>query len=441
MKSESKRSELKANTKTNTDRKQPDTSNSVNNAPDSYDSIKAGSGKTGSEKAGSDKAGSNKTGSYEYRVRVTEDMSERWFRFGEGKISGYAATSLGAISFLAVLCYQFPEYLTTRDLRAVYDARFLQNVLMVTMWSSLGFGLLTFCLSRYRRFGAIGVTLTLAGFALGGYQVPLEGTPSSNLSLGLDWLLITLLASVIIFTFLEKIAPKYREQAILRPEWQLDLLYFCVNHLLIAILLLISNYFVVNGFSWAVSAQFQNWLQAQPLVVQVFLLIVCADFVLYWSHRVFHEVPWLWKFHAVHHSVEHMDWLAGSRNHIVQTIVDRSLAMVPLYLLGPDKAALDIYVTFAALQAVIVHSNIGLPFGPLKYIIATPQYHHWHHSSDSPAIDTNYAVHLPLFDRLFGTYHMPSAHWPADYGTTKRLPRTYLKQLLYPFKRDMDKSG
>jgi sterol desaturase/sphingolipid hydroxylase (fatty acid hydroxylase superfamily) len=163
-------------------------------------------------------------------------------------------------------------------------------------------------------------------------------------------------------------------------------------------------------------------------------LVFCADFVLYWSHRAFHEVPRLWRIHAVHHSVEHMDWMAGSRNHVVQTFVDRCLVMVPLYLLGTTKEALDLYVAFAAFQAVYVHANVGIPLGPLKYFIATPQYHHWHHSSQSPAIDTNYAVHMPFYDRLFGTYHMPDEHWPSHYGTTKRLPRTWLGQLLYPFR-------
>jgi len=203
----------------------------------------------------------------------------------------------------------------------------------------------------------------------------------------------------------------------------------------VAVFLLVGNYFVTTVFGWAISTGFQTWLQNLPILVQVLILVICADFVLYWSHRTFHEVPWLWRIHAVHHSVEHMDWLAGSRNHFVQAIIDRSLAMVPLYLLGADKQALDIYVSFAALQAVFVHANIGLPFGPLKYIIATPQYHHWHHSTDKPAIDTNYAVHSPLFDWLFGTYHMPIAHWPEKYGTTRRLPRTFIGQLLYPFRR------
>jgi sterol desaturase/sphingolipid hydroxylase (fatty acid hydroxylase superfamily) len=372
---------------------------------------------------------------YKYEERQTMDMSDRAFRIGDGNISGYISCTLGILSFLAVLCYLFPTYLTTAELREAYDGETLKTILMVGIWASFGFALLTFILGKRRRLGAIGAVLSSLSLLLGGYNIPVENVDTSPLSLGLDWLILSLLVSVIIFTFLEKIFPKYKAQAILRPEWKLDLWYFCFNHLLIAVLLLVGNHFVATVFGWAANSNLQQTLQNLPLLAQVVIIVFCADLVLYWSHRLFHETPKLWNIHAVHHSVEHMDWLAGSRNHIVQTIVDRSIAMVPLYLLGPDKAALDIYVTFAALQAVIVHSNINLPFGLLKYILVTPQYHHWHHSSDAPAIDTNYAVHLPLYDKLFGTYHMPVEHWPKDYGTTHRLPRTFWGQLIYPFKK------
>lgn len=372
--------------------------------------------------------------SYEYRQRVIEPMPDRVFRLGEGKISGYISCFLGGLSVLAVLCYQYPSYLTTAELRAAYDADFLKLVLKYGMFASLGFGLLTFCLGANRRMGAIGVLLTTLAFALGGYTVETGPVEKSTLSFGLDWLILAFIVSAILFIFLEKIFPKYREQPILRPDWQLDLLYFCVNHLLITVLLLVSNHFVANVFGWALSDGLQNWVQSLPNIVQAVILLFCADFVLYWSHRVFHESKFFWKFHAVHHSVEYMDWMAGSRNHVFQTFTDRCLVMVPLYLIGANKEALDIYVSFAAFQAVYVHANVGIPSGPLKYIFATPQYHHWHHSSEKPAIDTNYAVHMPFYDKLFGTYHMPDEHWPAEYGTVEKLPHGYFKQMFYPLK-------
>ena len=373
---------------------------------------------------------------YEYKERVTPDLSEKAFRIGEGRISGYVSMFLGISSFLAVLCYKFPSYLTTTDLRAVYDAEYLQTILMVTMWVSLGFGLLTFILNNKKRMGAVGILFTVFGFMLGGYQVPVGSVTPSPLSLGLDWTLLAFVASAILFIFLEKVFPKYKEQVITRPEWSLDLSYFIFNHLLITALLLVGNYFFNSVFSWAISSNLQAFVQSLPLWAQVILLMVCADFVLYWSHRAYHEIPGLWKIHAIHHSVEYMDWLAGSRNHVIQTFSDRIMAIVPLYLIGADKAALDIYVAFAAFQAVYVHANVDIPTGFLKYIFVTPKFHHWHHSSQKPAIDTNYSVHLVLFDVLFRTYHMPKEHWPSHYGTVPRVPRSFWRQLVYPFGKD-----
>ena len=371
---------------------------------------------------------------YEYKPRETIPMSEQRFRLGDGKISGVLSVSLGVLSVLGVLCYRYPSYLTTAELRAAYDADVLQQVLMWGMFASLIFALLTFILGKRRRLGAIGMLFIAAAYALGGYTIETGPVEHSPLAFGLDWLILAFVVSAVLFIFLEKVFPKYKEQVILRPEWRLDLFYFCFNHLLITVLLLAANFFAARVFGWAINDTFQAWMQSLPILVQVLILVFCADFVLYWSHRAFHEVPALWKIHAVHHSVEHMDWMAGSRNHVVQTFVDRCLVMVPLYLLGTTKEALDLYVAFAAFQAVYVHANVGIPLGPLKYFIATPQYHHWHHSSQHPAIDTNYAVHMPFYDRLFGTYHMPGEHWPSDYGTTKRLPRTWVGQFLYPFR-------
>ena len=375
-------------------------------------------------------------GEYVYRQRQVPDMSSRFFAIGQGRISGYMSVALGVMSLLAVLCWRYPEQLTTRELRLVYDPEVLRIVLMVCMWSSLVFGGVTFILDKRKRLGALGVLSTLAAFAFGGYNLPAGPVDPQAISLGVDWLLIDFLLTGTAFVFIEKLIPRYEGQAILRPAWQLDLFYFSINHLLIGVLLIVGNGFAPRVFGWAVNAHVQALVTSLPIVVQLVLLLVCADLVQYFCHRAFHEVSWLWKFHAVHHSSEHMDWLAGSRSHFVEILVDRSLVMVPLYLLGPDKAALDAYVLFAAVQAVFIHANVRVPFGPLKYVFTTPQFHHWHHSSDKPAIDTNYAVHLPVFDKLFGTYHMPEQHWPVEYGTTKPIPNTFMGQWWYPFRSD-----
>lgn len=371
---------------------------------------------------------------YEYGERQIEDMSEASFRVGEGRISGAISIALGALSVLSVLAFRFPTWLTTAELRANYDPTTLRLVLMACMVTAFVFGLLTFALNRRKRLGALGVLLTVLAYALGGWNVEIGALQETPVSLGVDWLVLDLLGSATLFIFIEKVIPRYPEQAILRPEWQLDLFYFALNHLLIAFLIVLANGFAPKAFGWAVNESFQAKIQSLPLALQVLILALCADFVLYWVHRAFHEFPRLWPFHAVHHCAEHMDWIAGSRTHLVQTIVDRTLVMVPLYLLGTTEQALNLYVVLAALQAVFTHANVGIPTGPLKYVLVTPQYHHWHHSSDKPAIDTNYAVHFPLYDRLFGTYHMPDQHWPIEYGTTKRLPRTFWGQLLHPFR-------
>lgn len=369
---------------------------------------------------------------YRYKKRIVRPRPDKELNLQNGRLSGFISMFLGGLSLIAVLAYLYPSYLTTTELRAVYNAESLQEVLKYAMWMALGFGGVSLIINKRKRLGFAGIILTLIAFALGGYAVPVGSVDAKQLSLGVDWLILAFLGSTVIFTTLEKMFPKYRDQVILREEWKTDFIYFCINHLLISIFLLIGN-FVITNLHWALNSDVQFFMQTSPLLLQVFVVLMCADFILYWEHRIFHEVKSLWHFHAVHHSVETMDWLAGSRTHIVQSIVERSLVMAVLYLLGASKEALDMYVLIAAVQAIVIHCNLKLHWGPLKYLMVTPQYHHWHHSAEAPAIDTNYAAHTPLFDRLFGTYHMPVEHWPAIYGTTKRLPRTFVTQFIYPF--------
>jgi Sterol desaturase len=172
-----------------------------------------------------------------------------------------------------------------------------------------------------------------------------------------------------------------------------------------------------------------------PFVLQFIGVLIVADLTQYWIHRLFHTIPVLWRFHAVHHSAESMDWLAGSRLHLVDIGVTRGLSYVPIYLLGFAEAPVFAYIIFVSIHATLIHSNLRFEFGPLRWLVATPQFHHWHHTSELDHLDKNFAVHLPFLDRLFGTYYLPTGVWPSFYGVagTNTETKGYLGQFVEPF--------
>ena len=365
------------------------------------------------------------------------DETMRPLALGEGRISGYLSVTLGVLSVFAVTCFIFPDLLTTPTLRSGYDLQVLRWVLAGGMLFSVGFGLATFFLGRNRTLGALGISLTLLAMLMGGPTVPVGPRyDTAGVFLGLDWFLLDLLISAVVFVFLEKVAPLVRDQAVLRPDFWHDARYFAFNHLAIGIFLYATVVIVPGLFAWGINEGVQAWFRAQWGVVQFLIILVTADLVEYCIHRTMHEVPALWRIHAVHHSAEHMDWLAGSRLHILEPLVTRMLVMLPAFILGAEGAPLLCYIVFAGFQAGLTHSNFGVDFGPLKYVFNTPQFHHWHHSSEREAVDRNYAAHLPVIDKIFGTYYMPADQWPGKYGVIgDPLPKGMVRQFLYPFTR------
>jgi sterol desaturase/sphingolipid hydroxylase (fatty acid hydroxylase superfamily) len=234
---------------------------------------------------------------------------------------------------------------------------------------------------------------------------------------------------------LERLCALRPEQDVFRPAWRTDLIYFGMSALLLQLTTLLTMGPAMVFFDWAASAQVQACVSSQPGVVQFLEILVLTDVCQYWIHRAFHRVPVLWRFHEIHHSAETMDWIAGARLHLVDVAVTRGLTYVPIYVLGFDQAALVAYVVFVSVQATFIHANVRFEFGWLKHILATPQFHHWHHGIEKEAIDVNFAATLPWLDRLFGTYHLPD-RWPSGYGVGGHpVPDGYLKQLAYPFHR------
>jgi sterol desaturase/sphingolipid hydroxylase (fatty acid hydroxylase superfamily) len=362
---------------------------------------------------------------------TTEPMA-----FGSGFISGLLSALLGIAGLGAVLCLHFPEYFTHADLRALYSLPYLRAIVHVALVASFLLGTMSAFLRANKTLALIGIGCTLVAALLGGSRVPVDGDVAHGTWLGLDFFVLNLLLYSAVFVPLERWFALRTDQVVFRRQWVVDLTYFFVNSMLIEILAILTLKPALILFDWARVGWVSGAVGAMPLVAQVPVLLLVADFTQYWVHRTFHAVPFLWPFHAIHHSIEEMDWLAGSRLHLVDVIVTRGLTYVPIFVLGFSQPALMVYVFIVALQATFIHANVRWEFRRLRPFIATPAFHHWHHAAEREAIDKNFAVHTPIWDRLFGTYYLPD-RWPSAYGLSdgRDVPRRWVTQLIYPFVR------
>jgi sterol desaturase/sphingolipid hydroxylase (fatty acid hydroxylase superfamily) len=182
------------------------------------------------------------------------------------------------------------------------------------------------------------------------------------------------------------------------------------------------------------------WIGALPFAVQFMAIMFLTDFVQYWVHRAFHRIPRLWRFHAVHHSARSMDWMAGARMHFLEIFALRATTVIPMFVLGFSANAMNFYIFVVYLYSTFVHANLNWRFRFIEKLLVTPRFHHWHHGIEDEAVDVNFAIHFPLLDRLFGTYHLPKDQWPSGYGVQGH-PVTlgYWKQFKYPFRREKAK--
>jgi sterol desaturase/sphingolipid hydroxylase (fatty acid hydroxylase superfamily) len=357
-------------------------------------------------------------------------------QFGTGWVSGVLAAALGLIGLGAVVCFRFPDLLTTPEARALYPLPYIRALLHVVLVAAFVLGAVSLALRRNKALGTVGVVSTLVAALLGGSSVAVGAELTEGPFLGLDWFLLNLLAYSLIFIPLERLFARLPEQGIFRSGWRTDLTYFFVSALLVQVTTVLTLTPAMTLFDWAVWPALQRTVRGWPAAVQFLALLAVADFTQYWVHRAFHRIPTLWRFHAIHHSAEHMDWLAGSRLHLVDVAVTRGLTYVPIYLMGFAEAPLYTYLVVVSAQATFIHANVRFGFGPLRWLIATPQFHHWHHADEVQAIDKNFAVHLPIIDAVFGTMYLPD-RWPRGYGLDDgaAVPNGYLRQFGWPFTR------
>ncbi len=363
------------------------------------------------------------------------DSSER--ELGSGWISGMTSVVLAVIGLATVLCLLYPGLFTVADVRGYYNVGLIRIAVHIVLIAAFAFGAISVSLRQSKLLGFTGMTLVLVAALMGGSRASSKMADHTDIYFGLDFFLLNLIFLGVIFIPIERLFKK-RDQPIFREDWREDLFYFFVSSLFVqsmAYLSLRPSMTALENTLWANG--FRQLVASQPVVLQFFEIMFLTDLVQYWFHRGFHEIPWLWRFHAVHHSAQKMDWIAGSRMHLCETLLLRAFTTMPMYLMGFAESALYAYIFFVYLLSVFVHSNVRFRFGFLQYIMATPRFHHWHHGVEKEAINVNYAVHFPLFDRLFGTYHLPTDAWPEGYGIEGHpVPHGYWRQFLYPFRRE-----
>jgi sterol desaturase/sphingolipid hydroxylase (fatty acid hydroxylase superfamily) len=172
-----------------------------------------------------------------------------------------------------------------------------------------------------------------------------------------------------------------------------------------------------------------------PIWQQCILMLVIEDVLLYWLHRLFH-VGWAWKIHAVHHSPELVDWMSTARFHPINHLLEFALADTVVLLLGFSSEAFGVFCAFNLIYSSMVHANLNWTFGPFRYVLASPVFHRWHHTTEGAGRNKNFASTFPVLDVIFGTFYMPAGKLPERFGTGDAdFPDGFWGQLLYPFRK------
>ncbi len=355
-------------------------------------------------------------------------------QIGCGKGSAYTSFALALLSLMSVLAIVFPNYLTIAELREAYGPwlSVIRGMLQGGMMG--GAGLALFAISRGKQIWIAASALALITVAqvLGGADAKVGELTPAPFSVGVDWVVIGLLSVGAVFMAIEKLAPVRKDQPILRDKWVLDMKYFFVYHLALGAFLIGTNTVLNTFVSWMQIDSVALAVSTMHPLLQFFAIMLIVDLTQYAIHRTYHSTSFLWRIHAVHHSSEHLDWLSSSRLHILETLPLRLFLLVPVFVLGFDPAVVNIYVVFASFQATLLHANLKLELGWFEHLFVVVRHHHWHHSNDARAHNTNYAAHFPWIDRIFGTFYEAKG-WPTEYGVSEKIPSTVLGQAAYPF--------
>jgi len=249
-----------------------------------------------------------------------------------------------------------------------------------------------------------------------------------------------LLIAAAVFVPFERLAAAHPQQPTFRRGWAVDIVTGLMNGVLLYAALMIALG-AIDAAAAAAAPQLRHWIAARPIWAQAIFALAVGDLGVYASHRLAHTIPWMWRFHAVHHSAEEMDWLVGFSFHPIDLLLLRVASLGPLVALHLMPAAIGIFIAVSGWQAWLVHANVRVPYGPLRWLVVSPEFHHWHHSAEREAFDSNYANVLACWDVLFRTVHLPRGREPLRYGVDERVPAGWVNRFFYPFRRRQATAG
>ncbi len=245
------------------------------------------------------------------------------------------------------------------------------------------------------------------------------------------------IALTLIFVPLERLW-SVQSRPVLRRQWATDVFYYFSGYFVGRLGTAICAVLAMGALSHIVSPDLRQTVANQPLGWQFAEAVLIGEVGYYTAHRLQHTVPWLWQFHAIHHSAESLDWLITVRMHPLDQLMAKIMQVLPLYLLGFSPQLFVVYALFSAAMAFFIHANLRGRFGWFNWVLATPEFHRWHHANQPGLYDKNFAAHLPIMDWLFGSFYLPRAserQLPLRYGVRELVPSGYLNHLVYPFPR------
>jgi sterol desaturase/sphingolipid hydroxylase (fatty acid hydroxylase superfamily) len=254
------------------------------------------------------------------------------------------------------------------------------------------------------------------------------------------WIAVSAICFTIEMFFADRTRPKGQRKSI-----KTDVLYWLFN--------LFGSFYVTVGLGVLVVLALAallpgNWIDLhnlaaprdtlvshQPLWLQAIEMLILGDFVAYWVHRACHRGV-LWRFHTIHHSSPHINWMSVYRVHPLNDFLIRFPPVLVFILMGFDIKGALIYGPALTFYGAMEHMNVDWTFGPLKKIFTSPVFHRWHHTTEREGLNKNFAPMLPIYDILFRTYYMPENKRPETYGIKgETLPESFLRQMIYPFQK------